>query len=339
MHRPVVFAVLSLLGLLHLTAAQETTTYYGRTYWNDLKQVRDHINTMATDNPSHEWFQHLKEYRGKPFQRALIFNCGNGWVGRLLWQEKIILSGLGLDLLEGFVKEAQTEANKLGANLTYVKHDINADNLPLGPFDLVVNVAAAHHISRMDKVFEALRQRLDPGGLFVSWDYVGPHRNQYPESQWRMMRTQLLPVELRQTIGYPHMPTMLANDPSEAVHSELFNSTLRRYFDVIRWRSVGGAIAYPLITHNANIFSNRTVDDATLKRYVAMLLEIDFAFTQRTGITLFAYIIASPKKAVNAQEVAGAMVREEAREAKARANGGVYYRPTSVAFRLYHGKK
>ncbi|KAG1678191.1 hypothetical protein FOA52_016128 [Chlamydomonas sp. UWO 241] len=302
----IVFAVLLVVGLLSLTAAQEADTYYGRTYWNNLAQ------------------------------RALIFNCGNGWVERVLWQEKIIVSGLGLDLLAPFVKEAQAEANKLGANLTYVTHDINSDDLPPGPFDLIVNVAAAHHISRIDKVFSQLRTRLEPGGLFVSWDYVGAHRNQYPDNQWRMMRmvnSKLLPVELQQKMNYPHMATMLADDPSEAVHSELFNSTLRRYFDVVWWRSVGGAIAYPLITHNDKVFSKRTVDDATLERYVAMLLEIDYAWTQRTGMTMFAYVIASPKKEVDVLEVATALVREDAREAKAKANGGFYYRPTKVAWR------
>ncbi|KAG1678189.1 hypothetical protein FOA52_016126 [Chlamydomonas sp. UWO 241] len=319
-------------------AAGETDAYYGRTYWNNLAQVRDHINTIATGDPTHEWYHHLKEWRGKPFQRALIFNCGNGWVERVLWQEKIIVSGLGLDLLEPFVREAQSEANKLGANLTYVKHDINSDDLPPGPFDLIVNVAAAHHISRIDKVFNSLRQRLEPGGLFVSWDYVGPHRNQYPENQWRMMsmvNTKLLPAELPQDMRYPHMPNMLADDPSEAVHSELFNNTLRRYLDVVWWRSVGGAIAYPLITHNDNFFSKRTVDDATLQRYVAMLLEMDYAWTQKTGATLFAYVIASPKQDVDLRQVAGALTREDAREARAHANGGVYYRPTSVAWRLH----
>ena len=54
-------------------------------------------------------------------------------------------------------------------------------------------------------------------------------------------------------MSYPHLPTMLHDDPTEAIHSELIVETLQRYFHVERFVPLGGAIAYPLLTFNARL--------------------------------------------------------------------------------------
>ena len=53
-----------------------------------------------------------------------------------------------------------------------------------------------------------------------------------------------LPAPLRTKMSYPHVPTMIATDPTEAIHSDLIVETLARYFDLVEVRPVGGAIAY-----------------------------------------------------------------------------------------------
>ena len=83
---------------------------------------------------------------------------------------------------------------------------------------------------------------LPEDGWFVSFDYVGPHRNQYRldawEEAWQLNRQ--LPSTLQQDLAYPPMPVMLVVDPTEAVHSELIVDTFERYFTAGQYTALGG---------------------------------------------------------------------------------------------------
>ena len=48
----------------------------------------------------------------------------------------------------------------------------------------MVNDAAAHHIAMIDRVFREICGLLLPDGCFVSFDYVGLHRNQCWSVAW-----------------------------------------------------------------------------------------------------------------------------------------------------------
>ena len=135
--------------------------------------------------------------------------------------------------------------------------DVNADDLPNDSFDLVVNHAAGHHVTRIDRLFRRICALLPEEGWFISLDYVGPHRNQYSVDAWNesWILNQALPHHLRQTMEYPLLPLMLEVDASEAVHSELIVETLYRYFKVSELVPLGGALAYPVLTHNEQLFS------------------------------------------------------------------------------------
>ena len=123
-----------------------------------------------------------------------------------------------------------------------------------------------HHVAYIDRVTRRICELLAPDGVFVSWDYVGPHRNQYTAVQWEhawAANLELAP-ELRQEMRYPHMPTMLVGDPTEAVHSELIVPTIERYFRIEHHARLGGGVAYLLLTHNDAIQarSQDEVDEA-----------------------------------------------------------------------------
>ena len=142
---------------------------------------------------------------------------------------------------------------------------------PTSEFDLVVNHAAAHHIAAIDRVFREVCRILPADGWFVSFDYVGPHRNQYRtdawDAAWKINRQ--LPESLRQDMAYPPIPVMLQVDPTEAIHSELILQTFHRYFIEREFTPLGGALAYPLLTHNHAMFGAPDDDGACPRRSIA----------------------------------------------------------------------
>jgi SAM-dependent methyltransferase len=303
--------------------------YYTGTYWNDFEIVRRRINELISGEPTRKWHQHFANETKRTFRRALILNCGNGWVERELLEHGLIAEGVGMDYSADMVEEATAAARATGLPLTYVQSNVNDGVFPEGEFDLVVNHAAAHHIAAIDRVFREICRILPDDGWFVSFDYVGAHRNQYRLDAWEeaWSLNGRLPPSLRQDMAYPPMPVMLVVDPTEAIHSELILETFRRYFTADHYAALGGAIAYPLLTHNARIFT--AVDEDEQSYWIARILEADARFlAEHPESTLFAYFAGRPKKAVleEHEALAAWSTDEEERERRAREDsGGEYY--------------
>ena len=312
--------------------------YHGR-YWNDLERVRQHLNCRATGSPGLGWYEHAREFAG-PFDRALILNCGNGWVERDLLNLGTIRSAVGIDVSVELVTQARSYGFE---QLTYEVCDINKAEFPPGPFDVIINHAAAHHIAYIDRVFRSLQDVIPTDGLFVSWDYVGPHRNQYGERAWAAAcdANDLLPTSLRAEMRYPHERTMIVSDPTEAVHSELFRRTLSRYFEIRHERPLGGAIAYLLLTFNDPFQAAVGRNDAEALAALEQVLAADELYTNAyPEDSLFAYVIASPNSMQHHPTLLAEWSREEVeREVRARANDGAYYPPTPLAKRFGHERR
>ena len=303
--------------------------YYRDRYWNELDAVNEHLQQRATGEPLTDWIGHLAAWHGRPFAKALVLNCGNGWVERALVDRGVVAEAVGVDIAPDLLAEAAAAA---GARpLRYQQLDVNAAAFPETGYDLVVNHAAGHHISHIDRVFRALAALLGPDGVFVSWDYVGPHRNQYPGDMWEAAHAVNLelPDELRSPMHYPLLEEMLRGDPTEAIHSELVLDVMRRYFTIEHERALGGGIAYLVLTHNPAVLDRPQEETAP---WVAQVLAHDAAFTDAAPErTLFAYVIARPRPDLDLDLLDRWAEEERDREAKAAADGGRYYPPTAVA--------
>ena len=307
--------------------------YYGGGYWNELDAVRRMFNQRISGRTAGPWFSDFSAGRSEPFRRALILNCGNGWVEREMVSAHVMVEAVGIDYSEALLDEARQSASAHALPVRYHQMNVNAASFPPEEFDLVVNYAAAHHISLIDRVFREICRLLPEDGWFLSLDYVGPHRNQYMPAAWERAWTvnNELPLQVRQTMTFPHLPTMLLDDPTEAIHSELIVETLHRYFHVERFVPLGGAIAYPILTHNARLFG--LADKSEQATWVGHVLRADEDFlTEHPDSTLFAHFAAKPnKEALERPEALARWEREETdREERARANGGEYYPRTAL---------
>jgi len=313
---------------------ENSDVYYAGKYWNDLDAVNRRINRRISGDPSMRWFQHFARTADRVFGRALILNCGNGWVERDLVAHGLIEEAVGIDFSQTLLDQAAATALEQGLPLTYRQANINTVVLTEGEYDLVVNHAAAHHIAAIDRVFRQICRALPEDGWFVSFDYVGPHRNQYRldawEEAWRVNCE--LPPFLRQDLAYPSVTAMVQIDPTEAVHSELIMDTFRRYFVVQEYAPLGGAVAYPVMTHNARLFAAPA--DAQREQWIERILTADDRFLdQHPDSTLFAYFAGTPNKSVlhDTARLAAWEAEEEEREARAATSGGEYYQRGPLA--------
>ncbi len=321
-----------------LDVNENPEVYYEGQYWNNLDCTNRMINRRISGDESVNWWRHFASRTGKVFERALILNCGNGWVEREMLDGGLIREAIGIDYSETLLDEARCLAE--GRRIRYVQTNVNSDALPVGHFDLVVNHAAAHHVMRLDRVFRSICQLLPEDGWFISFDYVGPHRNQYSFDAWDQASkvNETLPEQVRQSMAYPLLDLFVQVDPTEAVHSELIVETLRRYFHVDEFVPLGGALAYPVLTHNAQLFG---VDRGEREHWGQVVLDRDAEYlSENPQSALFAYFTAQPNKKVLSNEAAltGWEVAENVREAQAVQNGGKYYEPSvlgALSWELY----
>ncbi len=207
---------------MNYTVNRKSDIYYKNTYWNDHPQVNEFMNMKVSGEKGKNGYRYFQEItKNRRFNKALMLNCGNGCWERELFDMGLLKEAVGIDYSESLIAEAGGKA--AGRPLKYYVMDTNTVAFPETGYDLVVNHAAAHHIAYINKVFQKIAELLPEDGYFVSMDYVGPHRNQYPPKQWKaaLALNQRLPKNLRQQMRYPHLPTMLVTDPTEAIHSEL----------------------------------------------------------------------------------------------------------------------
>lgn len=319
------------------TVPSATFQYYGDRYWNSIDMVETELRRRAADQVGQSFGQKLLEWHGRPFNKAIALNCGNGWVERELVRTGVVRTAVGLDISDSLLDAARKSAADEHLDIEYHKADTNLADFEFPGVDLVVNFAAMHHVASIDRVMRRFCSVLPEDGAFMSWDYIGPHRNQYPAHQWAAIErlNQSLPPTMRKQLAYPHLPTMLATDPTEAIHSELIMPTMRRYFHLDHVRYLGGGLAYEVLNFNDGFFDGQDHSD-----WVQHILDADAAYMAADDPepnSLFVYVLARPNKAalLDAAQLAEWTREETEREAAAATNGGRYYPDTSVAQRLY----
>ena len=166
--------------------------------------------------------------------------------------------------------------------------------------------------------------------MFASYDYIGPHRNQYPYEMWSAVATlnDSLPPQFRKELVYPHLPTMLATDPTEGIHSELIIEVMARYFDSHAFQAIGGALAYDLLNFNDAVHQASPEERAQV---LETILAADEAFADSSsGRPMFAFFYGTPRKPVldDVAQLAEWAAEEDEREARAARADGEYYERT-----------
>jgi len=324
--------------------ASSAEVYYTGIYWNDYEVVKRYMNRLATGEEHVTWQDHLLRLRkGKPFRKALILSCGNGWVEAELFSKGVIESAVGVDVNADLLALARQRTVRSNLPFRYYLLDSNqVTTFPEKGYDVVINHAALHHAAFIDRQVRAVyRVLVENTGILVNFDYTGPHRNQYDEIEWDAMiklNEKSLPKFRKERLRYPHLPTMLKLDPSEAIHSELIIPTLNRYFMPIWNRSINGGIAYELLTHNKNLAKFRGFDgsnlDAELKFHFHNIIAADEEHAhRRPNSSLFWYSVMQPKFNLSEGLLLKWSEEERVREEKAMNNEGIYYPVSSVSKR------
>ena len=310
-------------------APSDGFNYYVDTiYYTNFEYFLDRECFLITGHDKTSWHRSIYESYGK-LGLAFVFGVGNGWVERSLYQIGLIDKVIGLDIVPKHILEARQKAAEIGLDAEYILADINTWEPPLNlRVNVVVNIGAMHHVAFINRLTRILSE-LCSGGIYISKDYTGAHRNQYSYEVWSKIidLNSRLPVKYQTQVRYPHLKTMMVTDPSEAVHSELQMEVLLRHFDILKHVRLGGGLAHPLLVNNRRLFIERHTDEG---RAALELIrrEEDEALRLNPDFNLFTYFVAKPKTVVatNVQQLSW-QAEENKREDLAASNHGLYGPP------------
>lgn len=173
----------------------------GGMHWLELEAVQCRIAAKVSGDPAIDWVDYVTSRyyaHAQPVGRCLSLGCGQGWLERLLASRGFFVACDAYDIAEGLIDRARQAARDLGiGSIDYQVADINTLELPAATYDAVFAHSILHHLSNLEGVYYQIRRALKPDGLFLSNEYVGPDRFQFPRRQEEAMNAALALLPLR----------------------------------------------------------------------------------------------------------------------------------------------
>jgi len=141
--------------------------------------------------------------------------------------------------------------------------------------------------------------------LFVH-EYVGANRFAFPDAQIAAMRAafRLIPERYRvvcgakdrkplKDIGVPNPRNIELKDPSESIRSADIVPLLKKLFDIVEYRAIGGTLLQFVLN---NIAGNFSEDDPNSMAVLEMLFKIEDTLVDTGALPSdFALFVARPK--------------------------------------------
>ena len=242
-----------------------------------------YINPLVSGKATVGWLEAVaRDYFTKPVKRALSLGCGGGGLERHGLQLKIAKHFDAFDSSTGAIELANSLAPRrwFRKAVTYTVADLNTLTLPEDQYGAVFASQSIHHIENLEHYFAQVQQTLQPGGLFIFNEYVGPNRFQWTDAQLHHANRLLgmIPEALRAGIrdGYrkdivvrPTVEAMIAADPTEAVRSSDIMPLLPGYFEIVEVRNFGGTLLHLVLDNIAGNLTDQAEHIALLKMLFA----------------------------------------------------------------------
>jgi SAM-dependent methyltransferase len=225
-------------------------------YWGELPSVQRRLNQKISGQQEASWVHYILEHHfagSLPLERCLSLGCGEGGLERRLASLEAFVECDAFDIAEDSVAKAQALAQEAAFNhIHYAVRDANRMRLPPRHYAAVWSVDAVHHFERLEHVFEQIAKALNPGGLFILNEYIGPRRFQFPVRQRQVIQAclDLLPLKYRQPT-----PAAVARRVQVAQRQNDLMWLIHRVGDKLRDGDLLGALWRRLNLHHTNVKS------------------------------------------------------------------------------------
>lgn len=145
------------------------------TFWNRIAEK--YARTPIADMASYDYTIERTAAHLNPGDRVLELGCGTGTTALRLAPN--VAEIVASDSAPAMLAVGRRKAAEQGVTNMYLV-EAAAENPPEGPFDAVLAFNLLHLVDDLDASLAAIRDRLKPGGLFISKTFcVGTGRNSF----------------------------------------------------------------------------------------------------------------------------------------------------------------
>ena len=249
---------------LEITAqcwSEHTARFSGRDpglFWWEVPEIHKHINRKISGISDVDWVAYTlgKYFPGRlPLTRCLSLGCGTGDLERSLARLAAFQHCDAYDIAEGSVQEARRLAQaETIDNINYSVADVDTMTLPPGFYDSVWIHSAMHHFQELEHVCQQIKRALNPEGLLILNEYVGPSRFRFPARQKEVANLclQLLPARYRIAV-----PESIAIELERTPLKKGTRWFISRLMDKLRDGDLRGAIQRRSRVYKARISGQR----------------------------------------------------------------------------------
>lgn len=233
------------------TSAQTTSN------WWDIPLVVARWNQMVSGdkNTNFQTYYYTKYLEQIPDLKILSLGSGDCWLELDLAKHPNIKQITCVDIAYNALNQAKEVAREKGyTNIEFLCEDLYRYEFAQDYYDLVIFNSSLHHFKDIDSLFSVkVKPCLKSGGMLLLNEYVGPDKIQLPKSQLKSINQAIgmIPKKFRLRKGTtlyknsysgPGLIRMYLADPSESVESSTIIPAVRKHFDIIEEKSIGGNI-------------------------------------------------------------------------------------------------
>lgn len=209
---------------------------------------------------------HQKFLKGRGSLQMVSPGCGTGSHERLFASFPEIDSILAFDLSEKSIEKARQDDF---SKIDYKVKDFYAWMDEAGQCDLLFFYSSLHHFGNLDTLIPKLKNKLNPDGLIIIHEYVGPDRMMWTRDQRnevnRLLKT--LPESYRQFAQgkgikkrtyRPGLWRTLLTDPSESIEPAKIVPLMQEHYTPLYEQGFGGNILHLLFKDIAQHFRDES---------------------------------------------------------------------------------
>jgi len=178
------------------------------------------------------------------------------------------------DINEQAFEQARAVTTTAGLKVNFQVGDVNRMVLPADTYHLIVIFHSYHHFERVGRIAQQINRALVPGGVFYTFDYIGPRRIQQTKRQlfYAQMMLEALPERYRREANGQIRQRVKnvapgALSPDEAVRSDQILSALRNNLHIV-WQYNWAGLLFPLLEGIAFNFDENEPSDRALIHYL-----------------------------------------------------------------------
>jgi len=264
--------------------------------WWIVPGIRRRWNERITGDPHQRYEDYVLEkyLSDKEGLHMLSLGCGVGSHERYFAERGPFRQVTGIDLADNLIDQANALAQDKGlTNCRFRTADVHSLAEEEMTCDVLLFHSSLHHFYGLEVLMrDRIPKILRPGGLLVLNDYWGPNRLQWPPRQLDTIngllknmpeayRVRFKSKRIKRFVSGPGWWRMRLSDPSEAAEAEQIKPLLRKHYQCLEEKSVGGNILMPLLKDIAHHFAPDTPET---NKVLAELCAAEDAFLSQKGV-------------------------------------------------------